>query len=184
MVATLPIAAKMVVMDIGNQFNASTGEDTMKKATTLSKMNFRIGSQGTKTYTGPEFYQCAGSTVPVIHCYKFSANYFDCKAPTMKDIRVWFVFSGFDSDASSKMRMSYFEAISEWVSRNQSAKKRAKIRSFIFKDAKVKVYYTRKSAVDAFATLVNDRRAENEEARNDHRKALETGDVSGLLNFS
>jgi hypothetical protein len=131
-------------------------------------MNFRLTRNATRTYVGPEFFDCHGSARPVLHAFKVRASTVGNTGTS--DATVFFVGTTIPERMDSEMRIAFVREIYRRGNR--------KIRTFGQRagfDKEVTVYYSRKAAVDAFDKLVSVRRAENKVAKR------EPSEVSVLL---
>ena len=127
-------------------------------------MNFRIPKNKTIAYAGPEYPGCFGSCRPVIACFKRPGWLIGSTKHRNADVRVWFVAMTIpellmDSDT----RRTYDNVLFKTGYR--------KLRSFGKGNDKVRVFYTRASAVAAFDKLVAERKAEIEAARAEAKAA-------------
>ena len=129
-------------------------------------MNFRLKNRGWRTYAGPEYLNCLGSVRPVIHCFTVFPSTLGKKGD--RDVRVWFVGTSIPQLIDDETRIVFIRKI-------YKAKNRL-IRSFTYRGEKLKVFYTRTSAVKAFARLVDTRKEENAQARKELGEALAKGD--------
>ena len=118
-------------------------------------LNFRIPAKKVVTYAGPEFLGCFGSARPVISCFKRPGWLVGNNSAA--DVRVWFVAMTVPEMLDSDTRQTYDKILFKTGYR--------KLRSFGTGNDKVRVFYSRKSAVDAFYKLVDTRKAENATAR-------------------
>ena len=117
----------------------------------------------TRTFYGPDFYNCHGGLRPAL--FHFYCDALDCN--------VFMVGNGIGTFDDS-LHGDFIEA-----SLGKGGKWR-KVRSVKLGliDLTCKVYYTRKSAVAAFAKLIDDRNAENAQARKAHADAVAAGDYA------
>ena len=132
------------------------------------QMNFRLKNGAWRTYAGPEYLNCYGSVRPVIHCFT-TRPFVLKKGHGKKDIRVWLVGNSIPQLIDSETRMAFIKKI--------YAEKNRMIRSFNYHSEKLKVFYTRNSAVKAFEKLVAVRNNENLEAKRELNTAIEKGDI-------
>ena len=132
----------------------------------MDKMNFRIKDSGWKTYTGPDYLNCIGSFRPFIHCFKVRPATLNKRGD--KRMRVWFVGNSIPQLIDDQARITFIREIYKGKNRL--------IQSFTYQGDKIKVFYTRASAVKAFDELVTERRRENAQARQELSDALAKGD--------
>ena len=118
-------------------------------------LNFRIPQNKVVTYAGPEFLGCFGSARPVISCFKRPGWLVGKNSAA--NVRVWFVAMTVPEMLDSDTRQTYDKILFKTGYR--------KLRSFGKGHDTVRVFYSRKSAVDAFTALVETRKAENVTAR-------------------
>jgi hypothetical protein len=127
----------------------------MNKTQKPAALNFRIAKNKIVTYAGPEYAGCFGSARPVISCFKRPGWLVGNRTAT--DIRVWFVAMTVPETLDSDARQTFDRTLFRTGYR--------KMRSFGKANDKIRVFYSRKSAVDAFTALVDQRKAENAAAR-------------------
>ena len=122
-------------------------------------LNFRVPKNKVVTYAGPEFYGCYGSARPLISCFKRPGWLIGHGSGKYRnaDVRVWFVAMTVPAMLESDARRTYDNVLFKTGYR--------KLRSFGKGHDKVRVFYTRASAVAAFEKLVAERKAENKVAR-------------------
>ena len=126
----------------------------MNKTQKPAALNFRIPKNQVVGYAGPEYVGCFGSARPVISCFKCPGWLVGDR--TAADVRVWFVAMTIPEALADARR-----AFSRTLLRTGYRKMRRVGKG----NEKVRVYYSRKSAVDAFTALVDQRKAENAAAR-------------------
>ena len=125
-------------------------------------LNFRIPKNKVVTYAGPEFLGCFGSARPVISCFKRPGWLVGKNSAA--NVRVWFVAMTVPEMLDSDTRQTYDKILFKTGYR--------KLRSFGKGHDKVRVFYSRKAAVDAFTALVETRKAENASARAERTAAI------------
>ena len=125
-------------------------------------LNFRIPKNKVVTYAGPEFLGCFGSARPVISCFKRPGWLVGKNSAA--NVRVWFVAMTVPEMLDSDTRQTYDMILFKTGYR--------KLRSFGKGHDKVRVFYSRKAAVDAFTALVETRKAENASARAERTAAI------------
>lgn len=122
----------------------------------------------TRTFFGPDFYNCHGGLRPAL--FHFYCDSHDCN--------VFMVGNGIGT-FDDRLHREFIEA-----SLGKGGKWK-KVRSI--KDLPCgltcKVYYTRKSAVAAFAKLIDERNAENAAARKAHADAVAAGDYATAAEY-
>ena len=126
----------------------------MTKAQKPAALNFRIPKNKVVGYAGPEYAGCFGSVRPVISCFKCPGWLVGNR--TAADVRVWFVAMTVP-EALADARRAFSRTLLRTGYR--------KMRSVGTGNEKVRVFYSRKSAVDAFTAIVDQRKAENAAAR-------------------
>lgn len=138
----------------------------MEQTVARTTMNFRLKMGGWRTYAGPEFLNCFGSARPVIHC--FTTRPFVLNKKGEADVRVWLVGTSVPQLIGADTRMAFIRKIYKENNRL--------IRSFTYQGEKLRVFYTRTSAVKAFDKLVATRKEENAQASQELSDALANGD--------
>ena len=133
----------------------------MTKAQKPAALNFRIPKNKVVGYAGPEYAGCFGSVRPVISCFKCPGWLVGNR--TAADVRVWFVAMTVP-EALADARRAFSRTLLRTGYR--------KMRSVGTGNEKVRVFYSRKSAVDAFTALVETRKAENASARAERTAAI------------
>jgi len=129
-------------------------------------MNFRLKNREWRTYAGPEYLNCFGSVRPVIHCFMVFPSTLGKKGHN--DVRVWFVGTSVPQLIDDDTRITFIRKIYK--------EKNRLIQSFTYRGEKLKVFYTRTSAVKAFEKLVAARKEENAQARKELSEAVAKGD--------
>ena len=119
-------------------------------------LNFRIPKNKVVTYVGPEFLGCFGSDRPVISCFKRPGWLVGKNSAA--NVRVWFVAMTVPEMLDSDTRQTYNNILFKTGYR--------KLRSFGKGHDTVRVFYSRKAAVDAFTALVETYRRH----RRDHQR--------------
>jgi len=136
-------------------------------------MDFRLKNRRWRTYTGPEYSNCFGSLRPIIHCFTVFPKTLGKEGDN--DVRVWFVGNSIPQLIDDETRIAFIRQI-------YKAKNRL-IQSFTYQGEKLKVYYTRTSAVRAFERLVAKRKEENTRAEREYREALARGDHATAADY-
>tara|TARA_Y100000310_G_scaffold55680_1_gene51060 strand:- start:2777 stop:3253 length:477 start_codon:yes stop_codon:yes gene_type:complete len=142
-------------------------------AVASTEMSFRLKNRGWRTYAGPEYLNCVGSMRPIIHCFTVRRRTLGKKGD--QDARVWFVAVTIPQLIDDETRIAFIRKI-------YAAKNRL-IRSFNYRGEKLKVFYTRASAVRAFSKLVDARNQENAAAKRELSEAVARGDYATASDY-